>query len=59
MGDELSVSDNQDLLLRSHRLVLPVTLRSRALNIAHKGHQGLTKTKQLLRAKFGSLALTQ
>ena len=47
--DELSVSDNQDLLLRSHRLVLPVTLRSRALHIAHEGHQGLTKTKQLLR----------
>ena len=50
--DELSVSDNQDLLLRSHRLVLPVTLRSRALHIAHEGHQGLTKTKQLLCEKI-------
>ena len=50
--DELSVSDSQDLLLRSHRLVLPVTLRSRVLQIAHEGHQGLTKTKQLLREKI-------
>ena len=50
--DELSVSDDQDLLFRSHRLVLPRGLRQRALNIAHKGHQGLTKTRQLLREKI-------
>ena len=60
--DALSVSDNQDLLLRSHRLVLLVTLCSRALHIAHEGHQGLTKTKQLLREKIwfpGTDAMTK
>lgn len=50
--DELSVSDDNDLLLRSHRLILPHELRQRALKIAHEGHQGLTKTKQLLREKI-------
>ncbi len=50
--DELSVSDGHGLLLRAHRLVLPSTLRQRALHIAHEGHQGLTKTKQLLREKI-------
>ena len=52
LRDELSVSDDHDLLLRSHRLVLPAALRQRALKIAHEGHQGLTKTKQLLREKI-------
>ena len=47
--DELCVSDDHDLLLRSHRLILPHALRQRALHIAHEGNQGLTKTKQLLR----------
>ena len=53
--DELSVSDDHDLLLRSHRLILrflPHALRQRALHIACEGHQGLTKTKQLLREKI-------
>ncbi|CAB3986289.1 Hypothetical predicted protein [Paramuricea clavata] len=53
--DELSVSDDHDLLLRSHRLILPHALRKRVLHIVHEGHQGLTKTKQLLCEKFGSL----
>ena len=50
--DELSVSNADDLLLRSHRLILPHALRQRALHIAHEGHQDLTKTKQLLREKI-------
>ena len=36
--DELSVSDDHDLLLRSHRLILPHALRQRALHIAYEGH---------------------
>ncbi|CAB4008646.1 hypothetical protein BSL78_21779 [Paramuricea clavata] len=50
--DELTVSTDHDLVLRSHRLILPHALRQRALHIAHEGHQGLTKTKQLLREKI-------
>ena len=50
--DELSVSDDHDLVLRAHRLILPHALHQRAIHIAHEGHQGLTKTKQLLREKI-------
>ena len=48
--DELTVhSDN--ILLRDKRIVLPKTLCDRAVQIAHEGHQGITKTKSFLRSK--------
>lgn len=51
MKDELTVSDESDVILKNSRIVIPVTLRSRAVTLAHEGHQGLTKTKQLIREK--------
>ena len=48
--NELTVSDN-DILLRDTRLVIPTALRSQVIQLAHKGHQGITKTKALLRSK--------
>ena len=47
---ELSVTED-GLVMRGERLVLPEKLQSRALKIAHEGHQGKTKTKSLLRTK--------
>lgn len=48
--DELTVnSDN--LLLRGTRIVLPKTLQDKVIDIAHKGHQGMAKTKAFLRSK--------
>ena len=48
--DELTVhSDN--ILMRNNRTVLPKSLRQRAVNIAHEGHQDVTKTKAFLRSK--------
>ena len=49
--DELSVDAINGLILRGSRIVLPAVLRRKALNIAHEGHQGLVKTKKLLREK--------
>ena len=49
--DELTVTKDRDLLIRDHRLVIPKSLRKRILNIAHEGHQGITKTKALLKEK--------
>ena len=49
--DELTVTKDSDLLIRDHRLVIPKSLRKRILNIAHEGHQGITKTKALLKEK--------
>lgn len=45
--EELSVKD--DIVLRGNRICLPRSLWKRAVKLAHEGHQGMTKTKQLLR----------
>ena len=49
--DELTICDNSDIILRGFCIVLPAALQQQALRIAHEGHQGLVKTKQLLREK--------
>ena len=46
---ELTPSDH--LLLRNQNIVIPSTLRSRTLDLAHAGHQGATRTKQRLSSK--------
>ena len=48
--NELTVSDN-GIVLRGNRLVMPRKLRNQTLNIAHGQHQGIVKTKILLRTK--------
>ena len=40
------------LLLRGDRIMVPSTLRARVVPLAHEGHQGITKTKALLRTKL-------
>ena len=50
LSSELSVTEN-GILLRGHRVVIPVTMRRKVVQIAHEGHQGLVKTKSRLRAK--------
>ena len=49
--DELTVNDDSDIILRGSRIVIPTSLRQRAISLAHEGHQGLVKTKKLLREK--------
>ena len=49
---ELTASRDNDLVLKSTRIVMPTSLRKRAIDLAHEGHQGLTKTKQLIREKI-------
>ena len=48
--NELTVT-MEGVVLRGHRIVMPEALRDRTLAIAHQGHQGIEKTKQLLRTK--------
>ena len=48
--DELSVSNN-GILLRDTRMIIPESLQDRAINLAHEGHQGVAKTKRLLRER--------
>ena len=51
LRNELVVTDKENIVLRGSRMVLPQPLRSCAIEIAHEGHQGLVKTKMLLREK--------
>ena len=48
--DELTIKQN-GTILRSHRICVPKILQKEIVDIAHCGHQGMTKTKQLLREK--------
>ena len=48
--DELYASQ-LGLLLRGTRIVMPKCLRHQTLSLAHEGHQGIVRTKQLLRQK--------
>lgn len=38
-------------MLRGNRIVIPGSLRSRILSLAHEGHLGIVRTKQNLRSK--------
>ncbi len=51
IASELSVTES-GVLLRGRRIVVPASLRKKMVEIAHEGHQGLIKTKALLRAKM-------
>ncbi len=48
---ELTFNEQDQIILRGSKIVLPESLRLKAIHIAHEGHQGLVKTKQLLREK--------
>lgn len=49
VADELTVNDESTIVLKGSQIVVPEKLREKAVSIAHEGHQGLVKTKQLLR----------
>ncbi|RXN06658.1 putative protein K02A2.6-like protein [Labeo rohita] len=48
---ELTVSHEDDIILKGSRIVIPSSLEHRVLQLAHEAHQGITKTKALLREK--------
>ena len=49
VGDELSVTNDDNILLRGTRLVIPCCPAK--LTLAHEGHHGVVKTKSLLSEK--------
>jgi len=53
---ELAVVDG--IVVRGDRIVVPEILRQRMIEIAHEGHQGQVRTKQLLRAHEWTLSVT-
>ena len=51
LRDELSVTESGKVVLRGSRIVVPGKLQQRSIDLAHVGHQGIVKTKALLREK--------
>ena len=49
IASELSVAEG--LILKGSKIVIPPKMQKRVIKIAHEGHQGLVKTKQLLRSR--------
>ena len=49
---ELTLNEHSNVILRDTRLVMPHSLRKKSIEISHEGHQGLVKTKRLLRTKI-------
>lgn len=47
--EELTIMDG--VLLRQNRIVIPMSLRGRVLNLAHEGHPGIVGMKNRLRSK--------
>jgi len=47
---ELSITTD-GVIIRDHRVVIPQSLQKRVIILAHEGHQGIVKTKELLRSK--------
>ena len=51
IADQLTISPNSDLIMRSNRIILPEAYQRIAIKLAHQGHMGIVKTKALLRSK--------
>jgi len=45
------LTDTGTVLLKGHKLVIPCSLQERVIDIAHSHHQGIVKTKAMLREK--------
>ena len=50
LRQELTITAD-NVLLRGNRIIILQALRPKTLKLAHQGHQGIVKTKQLLRSK--------
>ena len=50
-SDELSVNHANGIVLRGSRIVMPEALWKKSVTLAHEGHQGVAKTKALIREK--------
>ena len=50
LEQELGIVDN--IILRGNRIILPVKLRNKAIELAHEDHAGMTKTKQRIPSKL-------
>ncbi|KAK9711410.1 Integrase zinc binding domain [Popillia japonica] len=45
------ITSENGVVLRNNKIILPKSLQKKAIELAHRGHLGMVKTKQLLRSK--------
>jgi hypothetical protein len=50
--EQLSVSTDRKTLTKNNKLCIPRALQAKAIQLAHQGHQGVSKTKELIRSKI-------
>eukprot|EP00794_Sanderia_malayensis_P001656 gene1656-1845_t len=50
-AEEITINGEEDILLKGNRIIIPAALQTRATQLAHVGHQGVEKTKSLMREK--------
>ena len=50
-ADQLTVNHTHDISLKNNRTVIPEKLQNQVTQISHTGHQGVEKTKALLRER--------
>ncbi len=48
---ELAIT-NHGIIIRGHCVIIPQSLQYRVILLAHEGHQGIVKTKELLRSNI-------
>ena len=48
---ELTFVNEEGVLLKGNKIVIPQKLQSQIVTLAHQGHQGIVKTKALIREK--------
>ena len=49
--DTLTINLDNDIILKDNRIILPEIFHKTSVKLAHIGHQGIQKTKALLRSK--------
>ena len=49
--DNLTVNESADLVMTDYQIVIHSTLQKRVVDLTHEGHQGMSKTKALIRTK--------
>jgi len=50
--EEITSNKTKDVLMKGSRIIIPESLQEKATRLAHIGHQGIEKTKSLLREKI-------
>ena len=49
--NDVSVTSDGKYILKGNKLIMPTSLHNLVITLGHEGHQGLIKTKRLIRSK--------